>query len=123
MQFLCVGLGGFLGALARYLINLGQVFLGWQGYPYATLAINLSGCFFGGILLGVTEKTPTIHHNFLLFASVGFLGAFTTFSTFGIETFNFIRTQNLSAAFSYIGISVIFGIIMIWAGRFLALSF
>lgn len=82
---LAVGAGGFVGAIARYLVNaIGLRLLG-PGFPFATLGVNVAGSFALGALIGVGEihaMTPVVRTGL----GVGVLGAFTTFSTFSVDT-------------------------------------
>ena len=86
MDYLVVGLGGFLGANARYLMA------NWIGgrygtsFPYGTLVINVSGSFVIGLFLVLITDRYIVHPNWRLFFSVGFLGAYTTFSTYSFES-------------------------------------
>lgn len=86
MEYLVVGLGGFLGANARYVVA------NWMGqryglnFPYGTLLINVSGSFVIGVFLGLITERYGLHPYWRLWFSVGFLGAYTTFSTFSYES-------------------------------------
>jgi len=85
MDFLIVGLGGFLGAISRYSISLfEQKFQ--PTFPWATLFVNVFGCFLAGVIISWSAKALPLQREIFLFSSVGFLGAFTTFSAFGAQT-------------------------------------
>ena len=86
MDILLVGLAGSLGAIGRYLIYQIDRSLPPHNFPFATLVINLLGCFIAGLVLGFAEKAlPHQKHYFMLF-SIGFVGSFTTFSSLSVET-------------------------------------
>lgn len=91
MEYLVIGLGGFLGANARYLVA------GWAtrrfgaAFPYGTFLINLSGSFLLGLLLAFLRERIFLHPDHFLFFAVGFLGAYTTFSTFTYESLRLLQ--------------------------------
>jgi len=112
-----VGLGGVLGANARYL--LGGWIAAWlgPGFPYGTLVINVSGSMILGILYGVLEAR-TLSPVLRLVVGIGFLGAYTTFSTFTYESIRLIEDGSLLRAFVYVAGSVLTGL----AAAFLGLA-
>ena len=115
MEYLIIGLGGVLGANARYLVagwatrRLGLVF------PYGTFLINLSGSFILGLFTAVMLKHPTSHYPRLFFA-VGFLGAYTTFSTFSLESLQLLQNGRVGLAFIYVMSSAALGVSGAWFG-------
>ncbi len=104
MLFLFIGLGGFLGAIARYSMGLALPFDG--NFPLATLLVNVIGCFLIAIAAFYKNLLP---ETFFLFFVPGFLGAFTTFSAFGVETFRLIESQQWSLALLNVGLNLFFG--------------
>lgn len=112
-----VGIGGFLGALARYgLAGLVHRIHGTSGFPYGTLVVNLVGCLLIGVVAGFMEGRQTFTPEFRLFALVGILGGFTTFSTFGYESFMLIRDTEYLRVFANVGLHVIGGLLLVWLG-------
>lgn len=102
-----MALAGAAGALSRYGIG---VAVGVRSFPWATLGINLTGSFVLGVLLTLGAErgwpeTTTVP------LAVGFLGAYTTFSTFSFETQTMLRTGRTTAAVVYVGVSMIGGIV------------
>ena len=94
---LAVGAGGFLGALARFAVHEGMARLVGTAVPIGTLAVNVVGSFALGVLVGLAELTdlsPTIR----LGVGVGVLGAFTTFSTFSVDTLSVAARSGMSLA-------------------------
>jgi len=116
-----VGLGGFVGAVLRYLVS------GWVqersgsiAFPFGTAAVNLMGCLVIGLLTFLVETRSYLSVEARAFVLIGLLGSFTTFSTFGSETLMLLRSGRVDMAALYAGGQVIIGIIMVWLGRFLA---
>lgn len=93
MNYLIVGIGGFLGAVARYGIYQCEKRFFLTQFPLATFLVNSLGCVLAGFLLGSLVKVaPSNHTNLHLFLSMGFIGSFTTFSTLGVESYKLIST-------------------------------
>lgn len=114
--------GGALGAAARYALGLYAVRRFGPAFPWGTLVINLTGCFALGLFAGVRLSGRHPMPDILPAAfAVGFLGAYTTFSTFGLETVLLLESGRGMAAFGYVAASVILGIaaaaLGYWAGR------
>jgi len=119
MPFLIVFVAGGIGSLARYAMSLGVESL-WDGsFPLGTFLINLIGCFGIGFLAGSAERLP-IDANLRLLLQTGFLGGFTTFSAFGLETFRLFRRGEAATASGYLLGSTLIGIGLVFAGYFLA---
>ncbi len=118
-----IGSGGFLGALARYgLGGFVQRQLPPTAFPYGTLAVNLLGCLLIGVIAGLAETRQLLGQEFRAFALIGLLGGFTTFSTFGYETFAMLRAEEYVRAASNIGMHVALGVALVWLGYALTAS-
>ena len=115
---LAVGAGSFLGGAGRYLVSLAMKGV-CKGFPWATLTVNLVGCFLIGILWGVFSKNGTEGGNWALFLTVGFCGGFTTFSTFSKEALIMLQNGSFWGFAGYVAISVIAGLALVAAGYFL----
>ena len=113
---LLVGIGGFLGASARYL--LGGAIYRWlpATFPWATLVINVTGCFGIGFLAVLVEERMLLGPGARLFLMVGILGGYTTFSTFGYETIALVRESSFAAAAVNVLGQVALGLVAVWAG-------
>ncbi len=106
-----VFVGGGMGALARYAVSalLPQAA---NGFPWATLAVNLSGA----LLIGVLVRTLPDSAAWRAFVLVGLLGGFTTFSTLSLETLHLLQNRELGLASAYILLSVGAGVLACWVG-------
>lgn len=115
---LAVGSGSFLGGAGRYLVSLAMKDIS-KGFPWATLAVNLLGCFLIGLLWGVFDKNGTDGSNWALFLTVGFCGGFTTFSTFSKEAIIMLQTGHVWGFAAYVSMSVVVGVALVALGYFL----
>jgi CrcB protein len=117
-NILLVGIGGFLGSVARYLASgYVQQISKSVDFPYGTLAVNLLGCLVIGFLSQLAESRGLFTGEARLFAVTGFLGGFTTFSSFGNETLNLMRDSQMTNALANIGANVVIGLFAVWLGR------
>ena len=116
--FLLIGMGGFLGAIMRYLLS--DYVQNWSkisDFPIGTLVVNLVGCLLIGALAQLAEIRDIFTPETSSLIFLGFLGAFTTFSTFSSDSFNLFQEGNNLLFYLNIGASVIFGLFAVWLGR------
>jgi CrcB protein len=120
-KLLCIALGGAAGSVARYLVAVQGQRLSQSIFPVGTLTVNVLGCLLIG-LLGTLFAGPVIVREEYRFALlVGFLGGFTTFSTFGLETFSLVSDREWwLASLNVLGSNVL-GLAAVWVGNRLAL--
>jgi CrcB protein len=119
-KYLAVAAGGAVGAVLRYYLTLSGLSRTAQPFPTATFIINVSGSFIIGFFLTlVTERIP-INPHVRLAVAVGFVGAYTTFSTFEYETARLIEGKDFLYAFLYVVFSFAIGLGAVWAGIVLA---
>jgi CrcB protein len=112
-----VGSGGFLGALARFgLSGLVHRKFPLTTFPLGTLGVNLLGCLLIGVITGFAESRQLFSPEFRIFALIGVLGGFTTFSTFGYETFVMLKDDKYLLAVANVGLHVILGLALVWLG-------
>ena len=116
-SILLVGLGGFLGSVARY--KLGGLVLhltAQERFPYSTFAVNILGCLVIGLLAGLSERYELFGPGTRLFLFTGLLCGFTTFSAFGLDAMFLVRRGEVLVAAVYAGASVVLGITAVWLG-------
>ena len=104
---LMVGLGGFIGSAARFIVQ--QLFTKWfPGLSVSgTFVANILGCLLIGIFI---EQAGRLEKEWLVLLTGGICGGFTTFSAFALENVNFVQTGNSNHAFLYISLSIILGL-------------
>ena len=121
LKLLCIAAGGALGAVARYGLS------GWvqnvapATFPWGTLCVNTVGSLLIGVFLGISELTSVSLAVRLLFA-VGFLGAFTTFSTYSMETLNLFRDKEAMLGLMNIGLNNSLSLLAVFGAYFLSRS-
>jgi CrcB protein len=116
---LFVAVGGALGAVARYGLSGWVQSVSGGTFPWGTLVVNVLGCFLLGFVFRVLQLSA-LSPAFRGAVTVGFLGAFTTFSTFGLETVGLLQDGRWARAAAYAGGSVAIGVAAVVAGLWLA---
>ena len=120
MRILWIMAFGALGTLARYGLQ-GLVQFRMPGtFPTGTLAVNLSGCLFVGLIGQFTLNHLVISPDWRMAITIGFFGGFTTFSSFGWETIKMLEDGEWQRATVYVALSVSVGLLLTWAGIRLA---
>ncbi|MBM3959556.1 MAG: fluoride efflux transporter CrcB [SAR202 cluster bacterium] len=119
-QLALIGIAGALGALARYgLALVVQRAVGTE-FPWGILSVNVLGCLLFGLIYGLAEERGIVRPELRAIALIGFLGAFTTFSTFAFDTLNLVRAERYVLAGANIVLGNALGVVAVLAG--LALS-
>jgi CrcB protein len=120
---LLVGVGAFVGGIARYAVGLWFVERFGTAFPYGTLAVNVSGSFLLAFLLALVGGQVRVGPELYLLLGVGFCGGYTTFSTFAFESLALIETRAMAAATLNIVVSVALSLLAtlagLWLGRFI----
>jgi CrcB protein len=120
VNILLLALGGAIGTLIRYGLGLWITrTLEQPLFPWGTFAVNLTGCLIIGILAGWNERTP-FEVSTRLFLFTGFLGGFTTFSAFGLESVQLVRNGHALLAAAYVIASTLAGLLLAFGGLRLA---
>ncbi|MDE6830931.1 MAG: fluoride efflux transporter CrcB [Lachnospiraceae bacterium] len=116
---IAVGIGGFIGAVCRYLIGMVPLKEGCT-FPIKTFLINIAGSFLIGIIAALAMKTDSLDSRTVLFLKVGLCGGFTTFSSFALETADLMKDGKIHLAALYSVLSVTFGVLAVFAGQGIA---
>jgi CrcB protein len=115
LKYLIVGVGGFVGAIARYMIG---TYIGSRfgiRFPYGTFVINISGCFLVGFVVTLLARsTASQYWRYLI--PIGFIGAYTTFSTFEYETLRAVQDGQITTGLLNVVLSVVVGFAAVWVG-------
>ena len=120
-DLLLVGFGGFLGSVLRFVVSgAAHRMTTILTFPIGTFAVNVLGCLAIGFLSGLAESREVISPQSRLFLMIGLLGGFTTFSTFGYETFALARDGERLYALANVLASVTVGLGAVWLGQILA---
>lgn len=118
--YLAIAVGGTLGCWARYaMTNLVQAIYG-RDFPYATLSINVLGSFLMGFLFIETLERLTISPQLRIGILTGFLGGFTTFSTFAMETLLLVEQGDTGKSILYVALSLVLGVLAAVGGAYIA---
>jgi len=120
LKYVVVGVGGFLGAIARYVVGnyIGSRF--GVRFPYGTFVINITACVIIGFSLAFLGRRTGLNPVWRFLIPVGFVGAYSTFSTFEWEIFSSLQTGGLSVAGLYVVLSVVLGLVAVWCGALIA---
>jgi fluoride exporter len=113
---LFVGLGGFFGAVARYLFDVRITTFAGAGFPWGTLVVNAVGSFFVGLLFALVVERAALSADLRGPLMIGFLGSFTTFSTFMLESWRMVEDGFWVGGLANIGVSVIVGLVAVVGG-------
>jgi CrcB protein len=117
INVLLAGFGGLIGSMLRYLINNWVYSLtDYPQFPYGVLIINIIGCLLIGFLSGLAETRDAFTPEVRIFIFIGILGGFTTFSSFGYDTFNLLRDGQFFYAAINVCVQVFVGLGAVWGG-------
>jgi len=116
MRGVWVGVAGFFGAVLRYWLDGVVSRLTGGGFPWGTLVVNLSGCFLVGLLTTVLTERLLPHPTVRIAVTVGFVGAYTTFSTFAYESLRQLQDGAIGLAAANVAGSVVLGVLAAWVG-------
>ncbi|HEX6124647.1 MAG TPA: fluoride efflux transporter CrcB [Pyrinomonadaceae bacterium] len=123
LKIVFIAIGGAVGAVARHLVNISPIAGVFERFPLPTFLINVSGSFLIGFLLFLLADRITVNEYVRIAVIVGFLGAFTTFSTFEMEIYGLVKDRFFATAFLYLFLSVATGFVGLLAGVWSARQF
>ncbi len=115
-QLLLIGLGGFIGSVARFLVSQLNTRIDWFSIPIGTLTVNVVGSLLIGFLIGISERSPILTVEWRMFLMVGLCGGFTTFSSFTGENLMLLRNGQYLPLFLYTGLSILLGFTAVFLG-------
>lgn len=118
---LLVGIGGFIGAILRYTLG-GWIQNGFVDFPVGTLTVNTLGSFFLGLIMYLSEYQGLFSEDTRIFLTIGIMGAFTTLSTFGYESFRLLDDSKLTLLAINLVSTVLFSLLAVYLGKIVALS-
>ena len=120
LRLLLIGLAGLLGTLARYALSGFIARRFGETFPTGTLVVNIVGCFLAGFLFYLMQERFLVNDIVRTAIMIGFLGGFTTFSSFGLQTFTLLRDGEMGLATMNVLVSNVAGLLTVWAGYSLA---
>lgn len=115
-SILLVGIGSFFGGALRYAVSVFMKNLCGQGFPWATLLVNLVGCFAFGVIFALFGKFSSSGSAWCLLLTTGVCGGFTTFSTFANESVQMLQNGNLGGFVGYVATSLVAGLALVALG-------
>jgi fluoride exporter len=119
-KYLFIALGGALGSVTRFWIGTAVADRMGTKFPYGTFVINLSACLIIGFLLPFMGRLAGLDPAWRFLLLIGFIGAYSTFSTFEWEAFSTLHSGAFLIAALYVGLSVILGLVAVWCGSLIA---
>lgn len=115
-KVLLIGLAGLVGTLGRYALSGVVARRFGETFPAGTLVVNIIGCFLVGLLFYLLQERNLVGPTARAVVLIGFLGGFTTFSSFGLQTFTLLRDGEFLFATVNVVTSNVLGLLMVWAG-------
>lgn len=111
-----IGIAGLVGTLVRYWVSgvVGRKY--GESFPWGTMAVNLVGCFLAGAVFYLAEERSLLSPTLRTIIMIGLLGGFTTFSSYGLQTFTLLRDGEFGLATINVAVSNVLGLLLVWAG-------
>ena len=115
-----IGVAGLIGTLLRYWLAGFVTRQSGETFPWGTLVVNIVGCLIAGAVFYLTEERALLNPTFRTIILIGLLGGFTTFSSYGLQTFALLKDGAVGLATLNLVVSNVLGVLMVWAGYCLA---
>lgn len=122
-KYLLIAIGGALGSLARFWVGSTITNRLGSKFPYGTFVVNITACLIIGFTLALLGRRAELNVAWRFLIPIGFIGAYSTFSTFEWETFSSLQTGAFFMAALYVVLSVFLGLIAVWCGVLIARLF
>jgi CrcB protein len=116
LKYALVGAGGCLGSILRFWLGTYIASRLGTRFPYGTLVINITGSFLIGLVFALMTARTSWSPNWRYLIPIGFIGGYTTFSSFEYETLRTIQDGQIGLGFLYVGLSVVVGFVAVWGG-------
>ena len=116
-SIIIVGIGGFIGAVLRYVVSTWIQNGGGETFPYGTLAVNVIGSFLLSLIMFSSEHLGIFNDQTRMFLTIGLLGAFTTMSTFSYETFKLFEKGEMILLTKYVVGTIVFTLLAVYLSR------
>jgi CrcB protein len=116
MRLLLIGLAGLTGTLGRYWLAGSVARRYGETFPTGTLIVNLGGCFLAGLFFQLLYERFAVNETLRAATMIGFLGGFTTFSAYGLQTLTLLRENQIALAAINVALSNVVGLLLVWAG-------
>ena len=116
LNTILIGLAGLAGTLLRYWLSGFVARQYGETFPWGTMAVNMIGCLVTGAVFNLTEERFLVNPTLRTVILIGLLGGFTTFSSYGLQTFTLLRDGEFGLATLNVGISNALGLLMVWTG-------
>ena len=120
LRYLAIAFGGSLGALARYFVTSFFIHRFGNRFPYGTFIVNMSACVLIGFVLAFLNRRQELGSLWQPMVSIGFIGAYSTFSTYIWETLSSLQAGAFFTAAANVLLSTLFGLVAVWSGTLLA---
>jgi CrcB protein len=122
LRTLLIGIAGLAGTLLRYWLSGFVARRYGETFPVGTMVVNVLGCFMAGAIFNLTEERFLVNPTLRTVILIGLLGGFTTFSSYGLQTFTLLRDGEFGLATLNIVVSNTLGLFMVWAGYGLVIA-